>query len=174
MSRKRNNMKFILFVLIAFFIFQELAVCQTNIDESSSSNFKKNVVYATFGLVPGITYNLNYERQILHPVKGPLNSINIKLCYGKYDELFSDLPTAEKMYSLSSDFIFGSGSSHFETGLGVAYLFTYMEISYYGKKTEIKPIYNAGYRFQKKNGYFVFRTGVGWPDCFYVSLGFAL
>ena len=31
-----------------------------------------------------------------------------------------------------------------------------------------------GYRFQKKNGNFVFRTGAGWPDCIYLSLGFAL
>ena len=166
MSRKINKMNFL---LIAFFTFQTLAVCQTNIDESSSSNFKKNVLYATFGLYPYAIFNFNYERQIIHPIKGPMSSINLRLGYG----VEGDLSGSEELCLLSSNFIFGSGSGHFETDIGAAYLFNIVKDNY-DKKVGITPIISLGYRFQKKNGHFVFRTGVGWPDCIYISLGFAL
>ena len=168
MSRKINKMKFLLIVLIAFFIFQTLAVCQTNTDESSSSDFKKNVVYGTVGVFPAIA-NINYERQIIHPVKDPLSSINLRIGYG----ISADMSGSEKLCLLSSNFIFGSGSSHFETDIGAAYRFNIVRDNY-DKECGITPIIDLGYRFQKKNGHFVFRTGIGWPDFIHVSLGFAL
>jgi hypothetical protein len=161
-------MKLLLIGFIAFFTFQTLAVCQTKNDASSPDNFNKNVVYATVGLFPAIA-NLNYERQLFHPVKDPISSINLRIGYG----VSGDLAGSEKLCLLSSNFIFGSGSSHFETDIGAAYRFNIVRDNY-DKKVGITPIIDLGYRFQKKNGQFVFRTGIGWPDCIHVSLGFAL
>ena len=141
----------------------------TNIDESSSANFKKNVVYATFGFLPNAIFNFNYERQLIHPGKEPVSSINLRLGYG----VEGNLDGSEKLVLLSSNFIFGSGSGHLETDIGAAYLFNIVKYNN-DKKAGITPVINLGYRFQKKNGHFVFRTGIGWPDCIYLSLGFAL
>jgi len=161
-------MKSFLITFITFFTFQTLAVCQTNKVERSSDNFKKNVVYATLGMYPNAIYNFNYERQIIQPVKGPVSSVNLRIGYG----VEGDLTGSEKLCLLSSNFIFGSGASHFETDLGAAYLFDIVKYNY-DNKVGITPIINLGYRYQKKNGHFVFRTGIGWPDCIYISLGFA-
>lgn len=156
-------------VLIIFIAFQTLAVCQTTSDSISSENPKKNVVYGTVGLYPGSACNINYERQIIHPVNNPLSSINIRLGYGVY----GDLAGLEKLVLLSSNLIFGSGSGHFETDFGAAYRFDIVR-THSENKTGVTPIINAGYRFQRKNGQFVFRTGIGWPDCIYLSLGLAM
>ncbi|OFY63999.1 MAG: hypothetical protein A2V64_12370 [Bacteroidetes bacterium RBG_13_43_22] len=162
-------MKIFIIVLIVFVTFEAMAVCQATRDSVLSVNYKKNVVYGTFGLYPGATYNLNYERQIIHLVKCSVSSINIRLGYGVY----GDLAGSEKLFLLSSNFIFGQGSSHFETDLGAAYLFDIVRMNSENENGVI-PVINAGYRFQKKNGHFVFRTGIGWPDCIYMSLGFAM
>ena len=161
-------MKSALILFFVFFAFQALAFCQTKEDETSD-NFRKDVVYGTVGFLPNIVCNINYERQIIHPIKGPVSSINLRLGFG----VEGDLAGSENLCLLSSNFIFGSGSSHFETDIGAAYRFDVVK-QYYYKKDGITPIINPGYRFQKKNGHFVFRTGIGWPDCIYLSLGFAL
>jgi hypothetical protein len=162
-------MRIFMIVLIVFITFETMAVCQTTSDSFLSESFRKNVVYGTFGLYPGAAYNLNYERQLIHLINYAVSSINIRLGYGVY----GDLAGSEKMFLLSSNFIFGQGSNHFETDLGAAYLFKIVRMNSENGNGVI-PLINAGYRFQKRNGHFVFRTGIGWPDCIHLSLGFAM
>jgi len=164
-----NHMRILIIASIIFVAFEIMAVCQATSDSVFSVNNKKNVVYGTLGLYPGTACNINYERQIIHSVKYALSSINIRLGFG----LYGDLTGSENMFLLSSSFIFGQGSGHFETGLGAAYLFDIVRMNY-DKKTDIIPSINAGYRFQKKTGQFVFRTGIGWPECIHISLGLAM
>ena len=40
------------------------------------------------------------------------------------------------------------------------------------KYYDIFPLSGSiGYRMQKPNGHFIFRTGVGWPEALYIDLG---
>jgi len=43
-------------------------------------------------------------------------------------------------------------------------------ISITSSAQEAKPD-SIGYRMQKPNGHFIFRTGVGWPEALYIDLG---
>ena len=80
-------------------------------------------------------------------------------------------------------------NSHTELGLGLGTLFdkqgygievSNTSIPHAGNEkpsrlnhTTITPAANIGYRYQKPSGGFVFRTGIGFPDGVYLSLGFA-
>jgi len=68
--------------------------------------------------------------------------------------------------------LLGRRSAHFEFGSGVL-------VTYWSQEKKLKPIINeryiagfGGFRFQKPTGNFVFRTGLGWPDGIYLSLGY--
>jgi hypothetical protein len=162
------KMRLFSIVFITFFMIQTSVVCQTNSDSSSPDKYFKNVFYGTVGVIPNVAYNFNYERQLTNPVNDT-SSIRLRLGIGGS----GDLNGSEKMVLLSSNFVLGNGPGHLEIDLGAAYQFDIVRYKS-DKKTGITPVISAGYRFQKKNGQFVFRTGFGWPDCIYISLGFAL
>jgi hypothetical protein len=160
-------MKFLTF-LISFLVFHISVSCQTNSDTSSFAGPFKNVIYGTLGVIPGIVYNINYERQLTSK-DTDLNTISLRLGYGAS----GNLNGSAKMCLLSSNFIMGKEKGHLEMDLGAAYLFDIVRYES-DKKTGIIPVFNIGYRFQKRNDQLVFRTGVGWPDCAYISLGLVL
>jgi hypothetical protein len=62
----------------------------------------------------------------------------------------------------------GSGKNHFEFSLGVC---GFYERGGYSEENYILPSGSIGYRFQKPNRRFFFRTGVGFPDALYISVG---
>ena len=90
----------------------------------------------------------------------------------------------------------GREKNHFEASIGFVYF--YRGDMYSGSRTTSTTIninedgtYNIieektsvsalsllsgsiGYRYQKPKGHLVFRTGIGWPEAVYVSLGFSL
>ncbi len=154
--------------LIIFFSLFSRGIGQS-VQDSVSSVIMRNVVFGTFGAFPVAIYNINYERNIYYkPITGSVSSINLRLGYGKE----ADLSGSAEMLLTSANFIFGPGSGHFEADIGVAYLFNIIRYKT-DKKTGFTPVVNLGYRFQRSDGHFVFRTGLGWPDCIYASLGFA-
>jgi len=71
-------------------------------------------------------------------------------------------------YIINLTTLTGANNSHLEFNAGIFLL-------YYHDNTfdnYIGPTAAVGYRFQKPNGYFVFRTGIGIPDAVYLILGF--
>ena len=68
----------------------------------------------------------------------------------------------------------GERNHHFEFGIGGAYL-SYAEFSYnYNTGNKILPAANVGYRFQKPERNFLFRTGIGFPDAIYIGVGLSI
>jgi hypothetical protein len=158
-------MKTIVIVCVLIFAFQVEAVCQNNKENLDTYINRKNVIYATYGLMPNIVSDLNYERQIYLVYK---SSIYLRIGYGNY----KNENGIAKMGLISTSFIYGLHASHFEFGVGAAYLYDIERMNFY-KKTEIQPIFNMGLRYMQENGPFVFRLGAGWPECFYASVGCA-
>lgn len=138
---------------------------------SSNEGLRKNSVYATAGIYPeGIYGNItaNYERKILEFPDSFFNAIQARIGAGPYVAWMSE---GINFFSAAS-LCMGRSGSHLETGIGV--LFTY-----HPDRKEWNPIVNdrhlagnLGYRFQRPGGGFLFRAGLGWPEGFYVSLGY--
>jgi hypothetical protein len=60
--------------------------------------------------------------------------------------------------------LLGSGKSFTEISLGVGI---------FPNDYDILPTGSLGYRFQKKDGGIIFRTGGGYPEIFYLGLGYS-
>lgn len=92
--------------------------------------------------------------------------------------------------SLSLQSVFGRKKSHLEIGLGLAALYDrlshkigisnanypyqgYEPKPTFGDYTSWTPAVSVGYRYQKPTGGFIFRTGAGFPDGVYLSIGLA-
>jgi hypothetical protein len=63
----------------------------------------------------------------------------------------------------------GTKASHFETLLGLS-----VHNDEISESVFALPAVSLGYRYQAPAGFGIFRTGVGWPEGIYLSLGFAM
>lgn len=145
---------------------------------------KPNAIYGT-GAIGGLwgTFNLNYERQIGITGRKIFQSYGVRFGGGYW----STWGSTGSHYIITPTFLSGRGNNHFESALGGTLLYdkSSYEIGvsnaeYFGEpipsRTEYMNIYPAGslgYRFQKPDGKFIFRTGVGFPDVVYISFGAA-
>jgi len=138
---------------------------------SMTDGLKKNSVYGTAGVWIEDMYGnvtMNYERMLVVFPASFFQAISIRSGAGPWVAWLSEGINCFSVISV----VGGRSSSHFETGMGV--LFTY-----WTESKEWHPIVNDrhfagnfGYRYQKPGGKFVFRAGLGWPEGFYLSLGF--
>ena len=131
----------------------------------------KNSVYGTGGVWPEEMYGnvtINYERMLFEFPASFFQAINVRSGAGPWVAWLAEGINCFSVISL----VTGRRGSHFETGMGVVF-------TYWTESKDWDPIVNdshfagnLGYRFQKPGGSFVFRTGLGWPEGFYLSLGF--
>lgn len=144
----------------------------------------QNAIYGT-GAIGGLwgTFNLNYERQIGITKSKIFQSYGVRFGGGYWATWGSEGPH----FIVTPIFLSGSGNNHFESSIGGTLLYdkSSYEIGvsnaeYFGEpipsRTEymiFAPAGTLGYRFQKLNGKFIFRTGVGFPDVVYISFGAA-
>jgi hypothetical protein len=166
-------MRSLLIWLFVLMILHSPALCQKENGLDINNSFRKNVIYGATGFSISqarFLYNVNYERQITHPVKYPVGTfkIDIRAGLGAYEGLLG----IGNICLLSANFVFGKSAGHFETNLGAVYMYN-MQNQDSDKTTGITPLINMGYRFQKESGFFVLRAGIGWPEGIYVSLGVA-
>ena len=166
-------------VLFSLFLFSK-----THSQSNSSDPLKPNIVYGTYGLV---TINGAYERLIATPKeKRFFTSYWTKIGYGYWSEPFGG---RGNNFSLSATALTGSKNNHFEMNLGASSFFDRLNYDIGVSNSMIivggsgitppksdyrfiRPTGAIGYRFQKPGGHFVFRTGIGFPDVVYLSLGF--
>ncbi len=128
------------------------------------AELKKNAVYTTAGLVYSLT--LCYEREI----KAFENNRRLVLRgIGGYGVRIFEFEGP--VGAIMIDAIRGSESKHLEYGAGLS--IEIMPDIAINRDFKIWPAANIGYRYQKPGGHFVFRTGGGWPEAAYISLGFA-
>jgi hypothetical protein len=138
---------------------------------SGITGLKKNSVYGTAGILIEDMYGnitANYERILVTFPKSFVQAIQLRAGAGPWVAWMSDGVNFFSVMSL----LMGKGNSHLETGMGV--LFTY-----HPDTEQWAPIVNdrhiagnIGYRYQKPGGWFVFRTGLGWPEGMYLSFGY--
>jgi hypothetical protein len=163
--------RFIIVFLSMLFSLSFALKCLSQPKVVEANGFKKNSVYGTAGVWFEEIYanvTLNYERTLFEFPASFLQTVSIRSGAGPWVAWLSEGINCFSVISIIS----GRRSSHLETSMGV--LFTY----WYGSK-EWHPIVrdryiagNLGYRYQKPGGSFVFRSGLGWPEGYYLSLGF--
>ena len=144
---------------------------QENKSDIKPTGLKKNVIYGTLGIDVSETYGTimaNYERMILELPNSFVQSFWVRVGAGPWVWW-----TGKGWhYASTLSALTGRKSVHFEFGGGI--LFTYD--SHYEK---FHPLIgdrhlagNLGFRYQKPGGTFIFRTGIGWPEYMYLSLGY--
>lgn len=168
----RDFMKLKILFILCFIFFISIGYSQGGKSDINSIGLKKNVIYGTFGVEIEDTYVTflgNYERMIFELPNSFFQSFWIRIGAGPWGA-FDSNGGINYVSTLSA--VMGKRSAHLEIGSGV--LFTYDS----GLKM-FRPLVddrhlagNLGFRFQRPRGYFVFRTGIGWPEFMYLSLGF--
>lgn len=147
----------------------------------------RNVIYANVGTLGlWLTTSANYERQLLSTDTKYYATYYMRACGGVFATWGANGPYG----SLSLQGVYGKEKAHLELGLGLAAL--YDQSSYkndvsnaneHDQANEPEPLKkdytywtpaaSVGYRYQRPTGGFVFRTGIGFPDGAYVSIGLA-
>ncbi len=129
--------------------------------------FPKNYVYGTISFVGlGAGASLNYERTINHNLERPiLQQINARAAIGTY----AVWDSSGKIAMLGATGLTGKSNHRLETMMGIAASKNdALELN----TTDINLAVSVGYRIQKQQGRFLFRTGVGWPEGIYLGFGF--
>lgn len=166
------NVLFILFVLVYY----SLNAC----GQDSLKVQPKNIIYANAGLGYWATASANYERMLVSTNNKFYINYYIRASIGAAATVGGD----EGGYgSLSLQGVMGAQKNHLEISVGLNALYDKLayenEASYYPSGisrwdyTYWFPGISVGYRYQKPNEGFIFRTGIGIPDGVYISCGFA-
>lgn len=143
----------------------------------------QNNIYVTVGtLALWFTGNFSYERWIAEFGKNTTNTLYARATYGG----FLTWGAQGHQVGPGLTLLTGSRNSSLETGLGVQAL--YNEIGFQEAEDNFQPSpgnvrpdvwdyitvlpdIRIGYRFQKPEGKFLFRTGLSLPDAIYLGFG---
>jgi len=132
---------------------------------NQQTGLKKNTIYLSLGYVPmWAAVNINYERMVYHNQNWFFNSFYAKLGGGYFETWGYSGPNFNGGLTVLS----GKKNSHLEIDGGIAVI-----IDDWNGDVDVYPGGALGYRFQKPGGHFVFRTGIGYPESFYLSFGVA-
>ena len=130
--------------------------------QAPNSGLRKNAIIVAPSINPGlpefmVTASMVYERIIVQGLGKRNSAFKAKIGGGAYGLW------GESGQYLMGEFglITGQKNHHFETGLG----------AFYGSSSFRFVSASAGYRFQKPGGYFVFRSGVSFPEGIYFGFG---
>lgn len=175
-------------LLIFVFLFIMNCGFSQQLEQDGLSEYPKNTTYISLGvLFLGGHVNANYERLVYAGKEKIQVSYYAKAYVGRY--------AARGVYgyisSLNAQAVFGNrGNGHLEIGLGAAMVLDELkyqdaieesgapETSREEIQTRLKHSTfffsrSIGFRRQKPDGGFVFRTGIGVPDGVYISFGVA-
>jgi hypothetical protein len=125
--------------------------------------FKKNSI----NLYAGTIYmdaNLNYERNIF---RNPHSFTNIRMGFGRAN--FSEFRVLAFYLNPSVVHLIGRRNSHIELNLGFKYPISQLPESI---KRILVPDLFVGYRYERPDGWLIFRMGINYPSIFDLGLGF--
>jgi hypothetical protein len=157
--------------LFCSLLFMSEIYCQTAVTELSKPELRKNVVYGTIGFYPEEFYGTilgNYERKLYQFPNSCINSLWVRVAAGPWGSWGSEGWNYVSTLSLLT----GKKASHIEFGAGAVLSWDTSAKHFYPIWSDNYIAANLGYRYQKPGGSFVFRTGIGWPEFLYLSLGF--
>lgn len=168
--KKATVLLSILILSIFIFASNQLVFAQTT--ENNTSTIKSNAIYGSAGVLTtelyfaGIVY---YERCIKQNMWNTNISSFVKAGYGAYGTFLFGT-SIEGRYALAQyGFLMGPKNHHLELSAGPSYY-----IRSKGNPDYEYPISGTlGYRYQKPEGNFIFRTGAAYPEAFYIGIGFS-
>ncbi len=166
-------------IVLALFLSIPWTVCGQKVVDTvgqTSYGLHKNSIYGNVGmafpLVSGAA-SISYDRSIYRAADH--SDIRLKLSVGYLGAMMAG---SYNYQSLSVGLLTGSHSNHLELFAGVALNQHHMPSNSPESEQDkvekgLFPIGNIGYRFQKPQSWFIFRTGIGFPDLAYVGVGVA-
>jgi len=164
-------MKYFLSLLILIsFLLIPLNSSSQNLDETPS----KNVVHVSMGtFVLVYSAQLNFDRHFATAPTGFFKSYYLsgKLGRHAYLDFGGSRSGTGTLMSLGVTGLTGKGKNHFETAFGLGYFVETERLDGDNQKT-LFPSFALGYRRQGQKG-FIFRTGLGLAEYFYVGFGYS-
>ena len=159
-NMKSNCLKFTFLLCILLVCYSSIYSQQDSL-RKSDNNYKMNLIHGSFGtLVLGYTANIFYDR-LLSRI-GKQNSTCTFVRIGYQDNIILTDPNGSA-FILEGGILTGKNYGHFEGALGITYIQTQNNV--------IRPAFSVGFRGQKPNGTFMFRTGLGFPELLFLGVG---
>jgi len=123
--------------------------------------YKMNLIHGSLGtMILGYTANIFYDRLISGI--GEHNTACTFARIGYQENVILTSPNG-KAFILEGGILTGTHFGHFEGALGITYIQTQNNV--------IRPAFSVGFRGQKPNGSFMFRTGLGFPELLFLGVG---
>ena len=159
---KTNNLKLSLLLGLLLIAYSSLFSQQDSL-RKTDYEYKMNMIHGSLGtLVLGYTANIFYDR-FLSPI-GRYHTTCTFARIGYQDNIILTDPNGSAVI-LEGGILTGKHFGHFEGTLGIAYIQT--------ENNVLRPAFSVGYRGQKPDGSFMFRTGLGFPELLFFGLGIA-
>lgn len=159
-----HPMKKKIFNTLFFAAFSLFAICQRQSDDKEKFKIKTSTIYGSLGITPLYGHvSTNFELMFVERPDKVFIKRGVRVGTGIY-QYFDD---ASLNSIISYTCLTGAEKNHFELGVGVAYMHFLTRSANY-----LLPAPNIGYRYQKPEGNFIFRSGLGFPELLYVGLGY--
>jgi hypothetical protein len=156
---KKVGLILIVIFVVSFFCFQIYAddVCDQSVKlRKNSINLYAGTIY--------MDINLNYERNIF---QHPDSYTNLRLGIGRAN--FSEFRVLAFYLNPSIVHLTGRRNSHLELDLGFKYAVSQLPETI---SRVFVPDLFAGYRYERPDGWFIFRMGINYPSIFDLGVGF--
>jgi len=142
---------------------------QTSAPDKSPSGLRKNAIHISGGTALVYASFTGYIDHLLFDSEGKkYQAMFMRVGYGQYGQIASD---GGYHVLTQAVIVRGRNNGHFEGGLGVAFVDPEDEGDSRGP---LEPAISVGYRWQKREGNFLFRTGLAYPESLYLGIGFCL
>lgn len=147
------------FIILAILLSQSV-IAQSIKSDSSKSKMYNNSLNLSIGpggiLIFFLPAAIYYERMFQGKLFGPKISSIVDVGVG-FETHWGD---SGPFYMARYGILIGNKKPHLEVKAGAAIVYN-----------ELHPSFSIGYRSQKPQSNFIFRTGVGWPETLYVGWG---
>lgn len=152
-----------LFTTLSLLLFYSGAVFgQLDLPSDTKPTFNKNAIHGSVGTVLLYASVSGYfERMLFDRMKRNYLATIVRVGIGHY----GGLKNSGSFTLIQAGIMTGQDKGHFEGAFGFAHR-TNKNDDYY------EPAIAAGYRWQKPEGNFIFRTGVAYPESLYAGVGF--
>ncbi len=155
-------MKSILIVLAVILSASGTCYSQNFFQGIFSRKETKNAVVGSAGTVLVVSgAGIAYERKLVSFEKTEISSLWIKGRYTRFTgRLIED---GASFLDVSAMGLLGSRNSFTEISAG---------IGLFPAQSEVYPTGSVGYRYHRRRGGIILRTGIGFPELFYISAGY--
>lgn len=155
-------MKSILIAVTVLLIASSTCNAQNILKEIFSGKEAMNAVVGSAGTVLVVSEaNIAYERKLVSFEKREVSSLWLK---GKFTRFTGRLnQDGASFIDLSAMALLGKRSSYTEISAG---------IGMFPAQSSVYPTGSVGYRYHRSRGGLILRTGVGFPEIFYVGIGY--